>query len=429
MQPGDMVLRFIASIGGPREAQFYLSLFRSQFPESFAIIAVSNEILRQAPGALAVDLRFLARLGLTPVVMLGLLDGQHDNDDGERSAANRGDFAVRAHADAIARRLREDISCAIIHAPHNDDQRDGPSSSGDSAEAPSPDATPTTTMAAKVRAAARNGALPIVVSGNWPSGNRTSALKQRFATLTALAGTLRTRKIVVLGRQSGLQPMDGAIPSLVDITYEHDELAARLPRSKAALLSAIRDLIEDVPHRLTVSVTSPLDLLRELFTTYGAGTLLRRGSRIQRHHDYRDLNCERIRFLLESAFERPLVRSFFEQPVERLYIADNVRGLAIITDSPLGPYLSKFAVEREAQGEGVGGDLWRALAADCPSLLWRSRAGNPINRWYQHRCHGMMRTGDWHVFWRGLPVEHIADAVNYALAQPADFPPMRVDAT
>ena len=49
-------------------------------------------------------------------------------------------------------------------------------------------------------------------------------------------------------------------------------------------------------------------------------------------------------------------------------------------ETPVAPYLTKFAVERQAQGEGIGGELWSMLARDFPRFFWRSRAGEPDHR-------------------------------------------------
>jgi acetylglutamate kinase len=91
-------------------------------------------------------------------------------------------------------------------------------------------------------------------------------------------------------------------------------------------------------------------------------------------------------------------------------------------DTPLGGYLSKFAVDREAQGEGMGRDLWEFFTDDYPTVFWRARPDNPIGAWYAKLCDGLMRFADWHVFWKGLPAERVPAAIEYALAQPVDIP-------
>jgi len=194
-----------------------------------------------------------------------------------------------------------------------------------------------------------------------------------------------------------------------------------LPRGQAMLLKQAKLLVESVPHRLSVTVVNPLQLLRELFTVNGAGTLIRRGSRIDAHASWDGLDRARIEALFASAFERPVRSDFFAQPLARIYVEENYSGVAVVQDSPVAPYLTKFAVERQAQGEGIGGELWSVLARDFPRFFWRSRSANPIGSWYIKQCDGFVRGGEWQVFWRGIGSETIDAAIRYALSLPSDF--------
>jgi bifunctional N-acetylglutamate synthase/kinase len=215
--------------------------------------------------------------------------------------------------------------------------------------------------------------------------------------------------------------------SLLDVTSELDDFLRPgvLPATQRKLLRQVARILQRVPQPLTVSVTSPLDLLRELFTVKGAGTLLRRGARVVRHDGFAGLSLDRLVALVEEAFGRPLVPDFAERPTLAIYLADDYRGAAIVTDAPLGPYLSKFAVDVGARGEGIGRDLWRAMAADYPRLFWRSRPANPITAWYRENCDGLQRissrSGDWTVLWRGLAPSEIPDAIAYCRDLAPDF--------
>src|SRR5262249_52802825 len=112
---------------------------------------------------------------------------------------------------------------------------------------------------------------------------------------------------------------------------------------------------------------------------------------------------------------------FFDTPIARLYLEEDYRGAAIVCTTVLGGYLSKFAVEREAQGEGIGRDLWQLAVRDFPQLFWRARPLNPIVPFYMQECDGMSRHPDWQVFWRGLEPAQIPRAIAHALAHPEDF--------
>jgi acetylglutamate kinase len=216
------------------------------------------------------------------------------------------------------------------------------------------------------------------------------------------------------------------VPALLDLTTEYDEIttAGGLSPGQARLLKRAREIIDYSQGRVHVVITSPLDLLRELFTVRGAGTLVRQGARIQHRDSYEAGDVEALEKLISRAFGRKLRPGYFDKPIEGLYIADEFRGAAIVAPTPLGPYLSKFVVDVAAQGEGIGRDLWRALVKDVPSLFWRARKSNPIIAWYEQQCDGMARTPmEWQIFWRGLPAEKIPQAIAYAEALPPDLAP------
>src|SRR3954470_13172838 len=96
--------------------------------------------------------------------------------------------------------------------------------------------------------------------------------------------------------------------------------AGVLSRGQAALLRQVKQLLERVPHRMSATVVNPLHLLRELFTVNGAGTLIRRGSRVESHAGVGGVDLGRLRGLIESAFGKTLRNDFFETPIEKTYI-------------------------------------------------------------------------------------------------------------
>jgi acetylglutamate synthase len=105
-----------------------------------------------------------------------------------------------------------------------------------------------------------------------------------------------------------------------------------------------------------------------------------------------------------------------------VYLEEGYRGCAILVDTPLGAYLTKFAVSPEAQGEGIARDLWEALAADAPVVFWRARRTNPISEWYMKLCDGLVRVPGWTIYWKGLAADAIPAAIAWAVKQPVDIP-------
>jgi len=392
MDPADIVLRFLESVGKRSEAEFYLSLFRAEPKEQFAAISVDANVARHATEAVVLHLRFLSQLGLSPVVVLGLFEPTDAPDHGAR----------------IRRRLeREGVQAELVA----DD-------------------------AAAITRAARAGSIPILTFGlpdNRPetiaTAKQAPAVDERFAKLGQLLTGLATRKLLFLHRPGGLRQR-GALLPIVNLTADYSSLLSSKelsPKERAMVVQSRRLVYELVPHKLLVAITSPLNLLRELFTVKGAGTLLRRGALLSRHSTLAELDPDRLRQLLASAFGRPPADAFFSRPVSQVYLVENYRGAAILIHTELGQYMSKFAVDREAQGEGLGRELWDQLAAEHSSLFWRARPQNPICEWYGKLADGIHRSPDWIVFWRGIPTAYIPACIEYAIRQPIDIPPLGPD--
>jgi len=383
-----VVLTFLESVGRRSEAELYLRLFRELPKESFAIIVVESAVVRYAAGSLVEQLRFLRELGLFAPIAVGLFEPATGAKAAQRLAKRSAEMGAVVMdvlapdlADAVRRELAEEN-------------------------------------------------LPIISFANVP----TEDASVRWDRIGFLAGNLRTRKIVVLRRRGGLgrsrkgtnAASVGAERSLSVINLRTDTALFGEPRSlshdDAELLQHIRGVLaRDDCATVVASVTSPFNLLRELFTVKGAGTLVKRGSAIERHASYATVDVPRLRALLESSFGRALVPEFFDRVPLAVYVEENYRGAAVLVSAPIAPYLTKFAVDRVAQGEGIARDLWDTMVRDYPSLFWRSRVENSIRSWYVGLSDGFLRVGDWTVYFRRIEPMDVPRVVDDALRRPEDF--------
>jgi hypothetical protein len=373
LEPAEAVLKFLASVGSSADAEFYLRLFRARARERFATIAVEAAAIAHDADGVAVDLRFLRDLQLTPVVVLGL-------DRPELAEAQRRTLAE------LLRDAEVDTELLTFDA------------------------------ADQIAGAARRGVIPLLAATELDRSARLDRIAHALAAL-------QTHKLIFLSPAGGLRAR-GERLSVVNLTTEYETLATGnvLDTRERRLLEDSRRLIfELVPQALLVSVTSPLNLLHELFTVKGAGTLLRKGASIARFDGYAGLERAKLEQLLTSSFGKAPSAELWKRPLLHAYVEADYRGAALIQGTPLGGYLSKFAVTREAQGEGVGQDLWNALCADHRSLIWRARRENPIRAWYERNCQGRFEAAGWTVYFRGLHTQQIAGAIELALSQPVDF--------
>ena len=124
----------------------------------------------------------------------------------------------------------------------------------------------------------------------------------------------------------------------------------------------------------------------------------------------------RLVALIEASFRRKLDVNHYLSRIQNrlagLIVAGEYEGCALFTwesppDSPelMVPYLDKFAVLPQSQGTGTGvADLlFKSMVRDCfpQGVCWRSRANNPVNKWYFERAKGSWKLPgtQWTLFW------------------------------
>jgi len=385
-----IIHRFLESVGQKADIDLYLKHFRTERLHRFAIIAADAQVMREALDSFHFDLRILAGLGLRPVVLLGL----HDASD---AVDNAQELRTWLEEDGVpARVLPAEKALAAEPLEH---------------------------IHQGIHSALAAAHIPIVaLSENAHAENNTG-----FSWLAQLALKLTTRKVIFLSASAGIERPGFPRISEVNLERHYADLvqSPALSRRHQELLRQVKDLFAQAPHRMSVAFVNPLQLLRELFTVGGAGTLVRTGSRVVSHNSLDTVDTARLTQLVQSAFGRSLRPGALDRAWLRIYVEENYRGAALLTRTDLGHYLSKFAVERQAQGDGIGGDIWDALDAHHPCFFWRAKRNNPIAAWYSRKCDGMARSGDWIVFWIGAQAKDIPDLITYACAQPLDL----VDAT
>jgi hypothetical protein len=401
--PSDIVVTLVESVGRREDAEFYLRLFRELPKHSFAIVAPDASALEDTQGRVALDLKFLAHLGLFAPVVLGLFqpaeaEAQADGLSRELGAARLKSRRYAAHVPRLVERLEHDL----------DENR-----------------------------------IPIVVFSE-----RMPLLFSRFAQVGEWARLLGARKLVLVRARGGVGPhAQGNVElapdhqllttergiSLINLRRDQDALLASgaLDETDRDLLVGVREAMSesDKPdarraqssERLVTSVTAPTNLLHELFTVKGAGTLIKHGSVIEFHRGYDSVDRSRLEALLTATFARQLKASFFDRSPLGVYVEQGYLGAAVVSAGSQATYLTKFVVDRLAQGIGIGRDLWEAVTRDHERLFWRARPQNPITQWYQSECHGMVRTPGWNVYWRGVEHAHIPSLIQEAIALPPDF--------
>ncbi len=411
-QTRQTIVRLLSSMAGAKEISQYLKRFSQLDAARFALVKVGGAVLRDDLDALTSSLAFLQDVGLTPIVIHGAgpqLDEALSAAGIHRQIVN-GLRVTTPEALAIVRRVFHAQNLKLVEALQAQDTRATSIVSG-VFEADYLDRDTYGLVGevkrvdlAPIYASLQAGSIPIIASLGETIGGQILNVNADFAA-NELVQMLQPYKIVFLTGTGGLLDGDGNVIDSINLSTEYDALMAQpwINGGMRVKIEQIKHLLDALPLSSSVSITRPEELAKELFTHKGSGTLVRRGERVLQATHWHELDTERLRGLIESAFSRRLVPDYFERTaLHRAYVSENYRAAVILTEHNGLPYLDKFAVLDDAQGEGLGRAVWQLMRDAQPQLFWRSRHGNPVNAFYDAEADGSVKQDRWRAYWYGL---------------------------
>ncbi|WHZ18245.1 MAG: N-acetylglutamate kinase [Rhodanobacteraceae bacterium] len=415
------IVRLLSAMGSAKEVQQYLKRFSQLDAKRFAVVKVGGAVLRDEMTELASSLTFLQRVGLTPIVLHGAgpqLDEELVKAGIEKRTVN-GLRVTPPQALGIVRRVFHQQNLALVDALHAMDTRATSVVSGVFAasyldrENCGLVGKVERIELAPIEASLRMGSIPVIASLGETEEGQILNINADFAA-NDLVRVLQPYKIVFLTGTGGLLDGNGRIIDSINLSTEYEHLMAQpwVGGGMRLKIEQIADLLRDLPLTSSVSITRPAELAKELFTHKGSGTLVRRGEKVLRFESWEGVDRERLRGLIDSSFApRKLVDDYFERTRPyRIYVSENYRAAMIITMEDGLPYLDKFAVLDDAQGEGLGRAVWQVMREENPRLFWRSRHGNPVNAFYHEQSDGCLKQARFKVFWYGLGEDFAAIA-------------------
>lgn len=411
-QTRQTIVRLLSGMTGAKEISQYLKRFSQLDAARFAVVKVGGAVLRDDLDALTSSLAFLQDVGLTPIV----IHGAGPQLDEELSAAGivkqtvDGLRVTSPEALAIVRRVFHAQNLKLVEALQAQDARATSIVSGVFeadylnrdvyglvGEVREVDLAP-------IYASLQAGSIPVIASLGETAGGQILNVNADFAA-NELVQKLQPYKIVFLTGTGGLLDGEGKVIDSINLSTEYDALMAQpwINGGMRVKIEQIKSLLDALPLSSSVSITRPDELAKELFTHKGSGTLVRRGERVLQATAWDALDQPRLRELIESAFGRKLVPDYFERTrLHHAYVSENYRAAVILTEEGGVPYLDKFAVLDDAQGEGLGRAVWQLMRDAQPRLFWRSRRGNPINSFYDAEADGSVKQSYWRAYWYGL---------------------------
>ncbi len=370
----NAVMKSLMALGPVRDTAFYSALFQEHAPEKFALIIIDPRCLKNPLlDAFLSSIKILADLNLTPILLVGAVGGEHIDAQFQSGRLFRELEAIGV--------ISGKLDCASYQLLNS------------------------------VRRLVQTRRIPVLQMTEAAGG----------FDLPQLIGELAPAKVIFL-QPSGAIRIKGQRIAVVNI----DEVDREIDRSLLSLgqnrfIDMVKELASQTDYRCTYVIASPLNLLGELFTIKGSGTMLRRGAKILSRTSLKNISNFKLKASMESAFDGTLVSDYLDRPFTFLVLEENYRAGAIMTQLAGLSYLSKFWVAKEAQGEGVAHDVWQKIIEKKTAFFWRSRKTNPFNDWYMKMCDGMQISGDWRVFWKGLDAPEIPAAILAAANTPIDF--------
>lgn len=373
-KPQEDALRFLDTFGQRQDSEAYYKLFSSQKPESFAVIVLDEETLQGDLDAVIFDLRYLIKLSLFPVVVV------------HASYEVLDEINVEHHFD----RARLPVSFLASDLNILDEL-------------------------AFIRKRNQKNTLALI---------HIESEKNIFNEMSQLAHALKSKRILFLKKEGGLINLKtGKRINLINLSSEKEDYlkSDKLSEEHKLFLDQCDTLIQESHHEIYISVVSPANLLKELFTVKGNGTLIQEGSQILTFDSWKEVNVNGLKILLQNVTEKQVQSSFEKKPVDNFYIEEHYKGAALVSTFDGISFLSHFVVGLEARGFGIGDSLWKALTTHHKKLVWRSEPNQFINKWYAKQCDGLFKTSEWIYYWIGLKPEEINKAIECASMQKVDF--------
>lgn len=393
-----MLLQLIQRIGNRSEFDLYLDLFHKIPKIKFAVIKISGQSLERHLPVIADDIAYLNKLDIYPVVVHGAgsrLDRTLDDSpkvNGMRVTSD-GDIAK---VKQIFEQLNEELSAAINH-------RGGCAARCENVF--SCERLPTYGWVGRIQQVHQDPIARMIDNNTTPIISPIAPHEDRYLNINAdtaareLVQALQPKKLIMLTETGGILDNNREIIPFINVSFE-EELEDVVSGGMLLKVQEISEFLKSGTD-CSVVITSPQNLLKEIFTIKGSGTFIKY-HQIEATTAIESLDRQRIKTLLEDAFGKQLDRHYFEDQILEIFYQRDYEGIAILKQINNIPYLDKFAVAKFRQGTGLGKSLWSKLTEKYPRLIWRAKPDNPLNTFYMKHCDGMVKNPRWYVYWRNL---------------------------
>ncbi|KAL7788310.1 Aspartate/glutamate/uridylate kinase [Trichoderma ceciliae] len=414
----EIVSQALRSIGSKRESQQWLKLFSSA--QTFCVLKVGGAILTEHLDELCRSLLFLHELNLNPVIVHGA--GPQLNrlleEAGVEPQFTEGIRVTDAKTLGVARKLflEENLKLTdkldqlgvatrslsgVFMADYLDKEKWGYVGKV------------TKVNSAAIKHSLNASYIPIMTSLAESEDGRLLNVNADVAA-AELARALEPLKVVYLSEKGGLFDGNGSKISQINLDEEFDYLMSQpwCRYGTRLKIKEIKELLDTLPQSSSVTIIHPSDLLKELFTNSGAGTLIRRGDKIQKVSSlsgFQDLN--KVKETLAGDYKDSNTKATVDRFIELLsanpftaYYNDSMSCLAIVLPPSASRPIATLAtlnVTKSGWLSNVAENVFLAIKKDYPSLYWIVSEADENLAWFFERSDGSFNCNNSVLFYYG----------------------------
>ncbi|KAK5991123.1 N-acetyl-gamma-glutamyl-phosphate reductase [Cladobotryum mycophilum] len=428
----EIVAQTVSSIGSKREGQQYLKLFTSVSSQKFAVIKVGGAILTEYLDELCRSLLFLYELGLYPVIVHGA--GPQLNrlleEAGVEPQFEEGIRVTDAKTLGIARKLFLEENLKLVDRLDELGVATRSLTGVFIADYLDKEKWQYVGKITKVNKEAieksiEAGYIPILTSMAESEDGRLLNVNADVAA-AELARALEPLKVVYLSEKGGLFDGEAQKISHINLDEEFDQLMSQpwCRYGTRLKIKEIKELLDTLPRTSSVAIIHPSDLQKELFTDSGAGTLIRRGDKIQKvtsiseFEDLDKLKASLIRDRESLDAEATVERfvDFLKENPFTAYFDDAMQGVAVVIpsgkDRPMAT-LATLGITKSGWLTNVAENLFVAIKKDYPALAWTVSENDENLTWFFEKADGSFNNNGSVLFYYGCDLRSDALAPVY----------------